>query len=866
MIPILYEATRTTFDNNGLGILTDTISCTVMQARNGEFELEMEYPVAGIHYDKLVLRRIIMATPDQVSQPQPFRIYEITKPIGGIVSIYAQHIAYDLKGVPVKSFTASSAADAMEKLSANAVIDCPFSFGTSDPTEATMTVEQPTAIWDLLGGNEGSVLDVYGGEYEFDRFAVMLHNARGTDRGMVIRYGKNMTNLKQEESCANVYTGVYPYWKSSEGDVVTLPEGIVNASGEFSFTRIKPVDFSTDWDSAPTAEQLRTRAQRYITSNQIGTPDVSISVEYAQLGDDVVGLCDPITVEFPLLGVAASAKCIKTKFDVLRGRYESIDIGSVKTTLSDMMVDQKRSLEQKVGIVKARAEARAEISERLKSLKASDIGAVSESYVDDTFAKQSAVFADGLQPTFTNVLPLSQNAAGEVQNNLGYTYTVISGAGNETDAANWVSTGYIPVKKGDVLRFKNFGLPINDANTCRMIVYKADHTVAEQGQVNGYSPDNTSTGMNYIVSPSGGTNTVVLDDTGTNIVQMTLCRPGTIAYVRFTVRATGVSSKSIITVNEEIAYEAGYGTKLNGNIQVDSSQIVGDLGQRSPWDILPGAHLAIAYSSIGRMAINTKEHFVDCCKNYGYNVLKCDVRPTSDGKLVLCHDAGFTLDANGRITTYNAANSTSIHEMTAAQCIALEHADSKSYGLLGYYAKPCLIGDYLDACRAYGKVAFVTIRDEYMDEVVPKLLEELRAHNMLYHTIINSMTYASLVKWRAADSIVCLNYTLSRSVNITSTEIDQVIDLGNAMIGGFGFGTVTNESDITCDFTYANEKKIRVMNAIGYVSGAYENCIAAGYDGLHIGYPWGEVSGTVTDDHINALIDEKLGGIENGAY
>lgn len=507
-----------------------------------------------------------------------------------------------------------------------------------------------------------------------------------------------------------------------------------------------------------------------------------------------------------------------------------------------------------------RATAAAERAEKLTT------ETLTKAYADDTFAKQSDVFKHELQPTFTNVLPMSQNAAGEVQNALGYTYTVISGAGNETDATNWVSTGFIPVKQNDVLRFKDFGLPIGASSYCRILTYKADHTVGSQGQINTYDAANNSTGMNYIVSPSGGTNTVVLDDAGTNIVQLTICRPGTAAYVRFTVPASGVSSKSIITVNEEITYETGSGTKLNSNIRVDSSQIVGDLGQRSPWDILPGAHLAIAYSSIGRMAINTKEHFLDCCKNYGYNVLKCDVRPTSDGKLVLCHDAGFTLDANGRITTYNAASSTSIREMTAAQCIALEHADSKSYGLLGYYARPCLIGDYLDVCRAYGKVAFVTIRDEYMDVVVPELLEELRAHNMMYHTIINSMTYASLVKWRDADSIVCLNYTLSRSANITSTEIDQVIDLGNAMIGGFGFGTVSNEPDITCDFTYAHEKKIRVMNAIGYVSGAYENCIAAGYDGLHIGYPWGEVSGAITDDHINALIDAKLGGIENGAY
>lgn len=509
------------------------------------------------------------------------------------------------------------------------------------------------------------------------------------------------------------------------------------------------------------------------------------------------------------------------------------------------------------------AERAAAAADRVDKLAAESL---TKGYADETFAKQSDVFETGLKPTFTNVLPLSQNTAGDIQNELGYTYVRISGTGIEEDAANWVSTGYIPVKQNDVLRFENFGLPIGASSYCRMLVYKSDHTVASQGQVNGYNSDSTSSGMNYIMSPTGGTNTVVLDEAGANIVQMTICRPSTMAYVRFTVPASGVSSKAVITVNEEIAYEAGYGTKLNNNIQVDSSQIVGDLGQRSPWDILPGAHLAIAYSNIGRMAINTKEHFQDCCKNYGYNVLKCDVRPTSDGEIVLCHDAGFTLDTNGRITTYNAANSTSIHEMTAAQCVALEHADSKSYGLIGYYAKPCLIGDYLDVCRAYGKVAFITIRDEYMDVVIPKLLEELRARNMMYHTIINSMTYASLVKWRDADSIVCLNYTLSRGANVTSTEIDQVIDLRNAMIGGFGFGGTSNESDITCDFTYANEKKIRVINAIGYVSGAYENCIATGYDGLHIGYSWGKIPGIVTDDHINELIDKKLRSIENGTY
>lgn len=374
MIPILYEATRTTFKNNGLGILSDTVSCTVSQTRNGEFELELEYPISGIHYDELALRRIVLATPDQVSGPQPFRIYEITKPLDGTVTVYAQHLAYDLSGIPVKPFTSSSAGDAMSKLSSNAVVRCPFSFSTDKTTTATMTVSVPMSIWALLGGSEGGILDVYGGgEYEFDGLSVMLHKERGVDRGVVIRYGKNLTSLKQEESCSNVYTGVYPYWYSDDGGLVELPERTISASGSYSFTRIKTVDFSDEWDSAPTADQLRTRAQRYMTENQIGVPSVSLSVGYAQLGDEVVGLCDPISVEFPALGVSATAECVSTKYDVLRNRYDNIEIGSVKTALADMLIDQKKTMQDKVNTTRVRTIT----AEYVSTLKASDIGAVS---------------------------------------------------------------------------------------------------------------------------------------------------------------------------------------------------------------------------------------------------------------------------------------------------------------------------------------------------------------------------------------------------------------------------------------------------------------------------------------------------------
>ena len=354
MRPILYGAGETAFDHNGLGILGECISCRVTQERTGVYELEMEYPVEGKHFPELALRRMILALPDKLSQPQPFRIYEISKPIGGVVTVYARHLCYDLMGIPVSPFTASSAAGAMIALGANAAVICPFEFWTDKSTVASMTVSVPTTIWELLGGSQGGVLDVYGGEYEFDRWAVKLWKNRGYDRGVTIRYGKNLTALQQDENCEAVYTGVYPYWADQDGNLVTLPEKIVNASGEFGFTRIMTRDFSQEWEEAPTEDQLRSRTETYIKANSIGVPKVSLDVSFIPLEQteeykdikllEQVGLCDTVTVEFPKLGVSATAKCIKTVFDCLTERYDSLTLGDAKSTFTDAIIDQQREL------------------------------------------------------------------------------------------------------------------------------------------------------------------------------------------------------------------------------------------------------------------------------------------------------------------------------------------------------------------------------------------------------------------------------------------------------------------------------------------------------------------------------------------
>lgn len=356
MNPILFESTENNFDTNGIGILADAIFCEITEERNGIFELEMQYPITGIHYEEIKTRNIIFAPPSPIDNAQPFRIYRITKPLNGIITIYGEHISYDLSGIPVSPFTAGSTAEAMSKLQSSAAIESPFTFWTDKETVATMSVVAPASTRSLLGGQQGSVLDVYGGEYQFDRYTVRLYNQRGMNRGVSIRYGKNLTSLEQDENISSVYTGVYPYWMDADNNLVTLPEKILNAPGTYNFTRIMALDLSQEFESAPTEEQLRNRANTYMTANNIGVPKVSLDVSFIQLEQteeykniallERVELCDTVNVEFPELGVSATAKCVKTVYDVLQERYTSVELGEARTNIADTIADQQQKIEK----------------------------------------------------------------------------------------------------------------------------------------------------------------------------------------------------------------------------------------------------------------------------------------------------------------------------------------------------------------------------------------------------------------------------------------------------------------------------------------------------------------------------------------
>ena len=352
----LYEVNETEFNHNGLGVLSDAADAEVTEERNGAFELTMQYPSGGWLFSELKNRRIIYCPAYPGGTPQPFRIYRITKPMGGLVTVYAEHISYDLSGVMLSRFSAGSAAEAFAKLPQYAVGNNPFTFFTDKSTQAVFQLTVPASIRSKLGGSEGSLLDVYGGEYVFDGFTVKLLNERGQNRGVSIRYGKNLTDLTQEENIQAVYTGVYPYWAKEE-DYFELPEKTVNAEGDFGFTRLMPLDLSSEFEEKPSAEQLRAEAQEYMKANKIGVPKVSLTVSFFPLEQseeykdlallETVYLCDTVNVEFSALGVSATAKVVKTVYDVLRKRYRSIELGDAKSNIADTIVKQEQEIQKK---------------------------------------------------------------------------------------------------------------------------------------------------------------------------------------------------------------------------------------------------------------------------------------------------------------------------------------------------------------------------------------------------------------------------------------------------------------------------------------------------------------------------------------
>jgi len=369
MIPILHPADSTSWATFGLGALSEAISCEVLEERNGQYELEMTYPVSGQHYEDLALRKIILAKPNFSDNPQPFRIYNISRPLNGIVTVSAQHISYDLSGYVVSPFSAVGVQSALIALTANCTpSQCPFTFESDMSGGGTMEVTKPMSIRALMGGTEGSILDHWAGEWSYNGRACRFDANRGADRGVTIRYGKNLTSIQQEENNASVYTGIYPYWYNTETKaLVTLTEKTISVPGSFGYIKICPVDLSDRFESEPTEAQLRAAAQAYISSHDIGVPAINLRLSFVQLEEikERVDLCDTVHVYFDALGVSASAKCVRARWNVLTEQYNEIEIGSIRASIAKTIAGIRETAEQAHTATSTLADTARTISEKI---------------------------------------------------------------------------------------------------------------------------------------------------------------------------------------------------------------------------------------------------------------------------------------------------------------------------------------------------------------------------------------------------------------------------------------------------------------------------------------------------------------------
>ena len=370
--PILYDKRATDFWSLGLGILTDAISCIVTEARNGVFELEMVYPITGAHYEKIKTDRIIKvdAGHEKRSKNQCFRIKRIDKVIDGQINVYAQHVSYLSQELPISprfNVSRRSATDALSVWRDAIAGDHPFeTFSDIMTLNSThLTIGDYQNPRQILGGIQGSILDVWGGEYAFDNYHISLLNRRGGDANTLISYGRNLTDLSQEENISNTFTSVYPYAIFRNGDkdeIVTLASPYVVDHidvNKFPNRRVLPVDFSNEFerDIKPTPKALEALAKAFIAdeANGIGKPRVSISLSFVDLTKSLnqaglvyeqVNLCDRVPVYFEKLDINTTAQVTRIEWNVLLDQYERLEIGDIRPTLGDTIRNIEREVNE----------------------------------------------------------------------------------------------------------------------------------------------------------------------------------------------------------------------------------------------------------------------------------------------------------------------------------------------------------------------------------------------------------------------------------------------------------------------------------------------------------------------------------------
>ena len=373
MIPILYDSNETAFVSNGLCRLKDVISCTVTEERNSIYECDFEYPITGANYGLIQCGRIIAVTHDETGDIQPFDIVSYSRPINGVVTFHAVHISYRQSKLTVSGTNISSLTDALTLLT-TAKPTNPFGYWTDKTSDALFSAADgvPRSVKQMLGGMEGSILDCYGGEYEWDKWTVRLWKARGRAREFTIRYGVNMMSYDEDVDYSNTYTACIPFWtgsgENSESIVVTgnmVSSGVVPYNGREACI---PLNLTDKFETQPTSAQLEELAYKLMADKNVYIPAQTIKVQFTRLQDSPdyenyaslmeCSLCDSVNVMFSDYDVSGSFKIVKTTWNVLKDRFDEMELGTLSVTLQSALDTSGTSPSvSDVTIIKTAAEA-----------------------------------------------------------------------------------------------------------------------------------------------------------------------------------------------------------------------------------------------------------------------------------------------------------------------------------------------------------------------------------------------------------------------------------------------------------------------------------------------------------------------------
>ena len=365
--PILYKANETNFEHLGVSVLSDASKCHVSREKNGIYILEFDYPVNGKDVDKIKEGMYIKSDAGYRTKNQRFIVSKITKTQNEF-KLYCQHISQvktTMNAIrPDITVTSVSAMGALRAWRDNLLDSREEFFVQSDIStlnSTTWKVENIENARDALGGKAGSILDVWGGEYEFDNLNITLHRSMGIDNPTIIAYGKNLLDLEQEQSILETYTSVFPFKKYTDDNnreqLITLPEILLDSThlNKFTHRRILKVDFSSD-ENLKTVEQLRSKAKRYIKSNNVGVPKTNLKINYQDLSKvegifdtpalEQIDLCDRLKVYYDELGILnENAKVVKVIWDVILEENHEIEVGDSRSSFVDSTSAKLESLQ-----------------------------------------------------------------------------------------------------------------------------------------------------------------------------------------------------------------------------------------------------------------------------------------------------------------------------------------------------------------------------------------------------------------------------------------------------------------------------------------------------------------------------------------